>query len=257
MTGLEVELIPCRSDNYAVLARTPGGTAFLVDVPEAAPILAVLGARGWRLGVILITHHHADHVDGLAEVVAATGAEVIGPAREAAKIRGLDRTVAGGDTVAIGELAAEVIDTPGHTAGHVSFYLPDAGVAFTGDTLFSLGCGRVFEGTMAEMWGSMLRLRERLAPETRIYCGHEYTLSNARFAVSVDPENADLAHRVAEVEPLRAAGEPTLPAVMSEECAANPFLRADDPALAAAVGHAGADPAEVFAELRRRKDVFR
>lgn len=258
MSAIETRLIACLDDNYAVLVHDRAdGTTLLVDAPAAAPILAALAETGWRLGHVLITHHHGDHVQALAEIKRATGAEAIGPAAEAAKIAGLDRTLADGERVTLGGIAVEAIATPGHTLGQLAYLLPDADVAFTGDTLFVMGCGRVFEGTMAQMWASLLTLRERLAPTTRVFCGHEYTLSNARFAVSVDPGNAALAERLKEVEALRAVGAPTVPTDMARERATNPFLRADDPALAAAVGLPGAPAAEVFAELRGRKDRFR
>lgn len=258
MSDVLIRLIPCLSDNYAVLVHRPDdGTTLLVDAPEAAPILAALGETGWRLGHVLITHHHRDHVQGLAEIKARTGALAVGPAAEAARIAGLDRTAVDGERLELGGIAVEAIATPGHTSGPLSYLLPDAGIAFTGDTLFALGCGRVLEGSMEEMWASLHRLRERLPPATRVYCGHEYTLANARFAASVDPDNAALAARTREAEEARAAGRPTLPTDMAGERAANPFLRADDPTLAARLGLAGAPAARVFAELRTRKDSFR
>lgn len=258
MSAIETRLIACRSDNYAVLVHDPAdGTTLLVDAPEAAPVLAALDETGWRLTHVLITHHHADHVQGLAEIKRATGAEAIGPAAEAARIAGLDRTLADGEHISLGGISVEAIATPGHTAGPLSYFLPEAGIAFTGDTLFAMGCGRVIEGTMEQMWGSLLALRERLPAATRVYCGHEYTLTNARFAVSVDPGNAALTARLQEVEALRAAGRPTLPTDMARERATNPFLRADDPVLAASLGLADAPAARVFAELRTRKDGFR
>ncbi|WP_181704611.1 hydroxyacylglutathione hydrolase [Chthonobacter rhizosphaerae] len=251
----DVDLIPCLADNYAVLLHDPAsGATLLVDAPEEAPIAAALDRRGWTLTHILITHHHGDHVGGLKALKARSGATVIGPAAEASRIDGLDRTVADGDRFDAGPWPVQVIATPGHTLGHVAYHLPTAGVAFTGDTLFSLGCGRVFEGTLEAMWGSLDRLRA-LPQETVVYCGHEYTASNARFALSVDPANEALRARAAEVEALRAAGRPTLPTTIAAELAANPFLRADDPALAAVVGLPPGDPAAVFAALRRRKDA--
>jgi hydroxyacylglutathione hydrolase len=258
MSDIRFHLIACLSDNYAVLAHEPGsGTTLLVDAPEAGPILAALRHTGWTLTHVLVTHHHHDHVAGLAAVKAATGAMAIGPAGEAELIDGLDVTPADGETLRVGGIAVSAIATPGHTRAPLSYHLPDADVAFTGDTLFALGCGRVFEGTMEMMWGSLLRLRDALPPATRIYCGHEYTEANARFALSVDPDNAALRARAAKVAAERAAGRPTVPSLMADEIATNPFLRADDPALAQRLGLPGAAPARVFAELRTRKDSFR
>lgn len=258
MPDVRVRLVPCLGDNYAVLVHDPSdGTTLLVDAPEAAPILAALDETGWRLGHVLLTHHHADHVQALGAIKAATGAAAIGPAGEADAIAGLDRSVGGDERFVLGDIAIETILTPGHTRAPLSYYLPGEAIAFTGDTLFALGCGRVFEGTMEQMWASLLALRTRLPPQTRLYCGHEYTLSNARFALSVDPDNAALVARADIVEAERKAGRPTVPSTMAEEIATNPFLRADDPALARRLGLAGAPAAEVFAALRKAKDTFR
>ncbi|WP_075216312.1 hydroxyacylglutathione hydrolase [Mongoliimonas terrestris] len=251
-----IDLIPCLRDNYAVLVHDPAsGTTLLVDAPEEAPVAAALRRRGWTLTHILITHHHHDHVTGLMALKDETGALVLGPAEEADRIAGLDRTLEDGDVVEIGPWTVDAIRTPGHTLGHLCYHLPSIGLAFTGDTLFALGCGRVFEGTLDAMWGSLDRLKTVLPPETIIYCGHEYTLSNARFAVSMDPGNTALQARATTIAAAREAGRPTLPTTMADELATNPFLRADDPALATAVGMAGAAPAAVFAHLRRRKDA--
>lgn len=258
MTAFEIRQVPCLGDNYMVFVRHGASdTTLVVDVPDADAAKAALAETGWRLTHILVTHHHADHTQGIPALKAATGAAVVGPAAEADRIPGIDQKVSDGETFALGGIRLEAISTPGHTLGQVSYYLPDAGVAFTGDTLFSLGCGRVFEGSMDDMWRSLLKLRRRLPAETKVYCGHEYTQSNARFALSVDPRNAALQAQAKAVEAARAEGRPTLPTDMASECAANPFLRADDPALAAAVGLGGAEPARVFAELRTRKDHFR
>jgi hydroxyacylglutathione hydrolase len=258
MTAFEIRQVPCLGDNYMVFVRHgESDTTVVVDVPDANVAKAALAETGWRLTHILVTHHHADHVQGIPALKAATGATVVGPAAEADRIPGLDRKVSDGEAFALGGIRIEAISTPGHTLGQVSYYLPDAGIAFTGDTLFALGCGRVFEGSMDDMWRSLLKLRRRLPAGTKVYCGHEYTQSNARFALSVDPRNAALQARAKAVDAARAEGRPTLPTDMASECAANPFLRADDPALAAAVGLGGAEPARVFAELRTRKDHFR
>lgn len=252
MPAVEIELVPCRADNYAVLLRRPGGDALLVDAPAAAPVEAALGRLGWRLGAILVTHHHGDHVEGIP-ALAPAGLPVIGPAAEAAKIGLLTATLADGEETEVCGFRVVAIATPGHTLGHLSYHLPDDGLLFSGDTLFAMGCGRLFEGTAADMWGSLGRLAA-LPEETAVYCGHEYTLSNARFAAALLPDDAAVAGRLAAVEATRAAGRPTVPTSIGLERATNPFLRAGEPALAAAVGLAGADPAAVFAEIRRRKD---
>lgn len=245
----------CLSDNFGVLVHDPetGATAS-IDAPETAPILDALAQKGWTLTDILLTHHHADHVQGVPGLKAAfPEVRVTGPAAEAAKIGGLDRTVAEGDTVKAGRLQARILETPGHTAGHIVYWFEDEDVLFAGDTLFALGCGRVFETPLATMYASLMKLTH-LPTETRIYCGHDYTLSNARFAVTVDPDNAVLKERAAQVEALRAAGTPTLPTTLAIELATNPFLRADEPQIKAALGLPDADPAAVFAALRERKN---
>lgn len=257
MADAEIRLIPCRSDNYAVLLHDPqSGTTVLVDAPEAASIAAALDETGWSLSHILITHHHPDHVEGIGALKARDGATVIGPHNEASRIEGLDELLSDGDSATLGPWAVRAIETPGHTSGPLSYWFPDLGVAFTGDTLFAMGCGRLFEGDAATMWASLSTLRQVLPDDTRIYCGHEYTQKNAEFATSIDTGNAALAERRRAVEAARAKGEPTVPTTMAEEKATNPFLRADDPALAASLGLQGAEAAEVFAELRSRRDTF-
>ncbi len=254
--GLIVDVFAARSDNYGYLLHdeASGRTAAL-DAPEAAPIRAALARRGWTLTDILITHHHVDHVEAIPELKAETGATVTGPRDEVDKIAGLDRLVGDGDIVMLGETRLDVIATPGHTLGHIAYHDAAGRHLFTADALFSLGCGRMFEGTPGPMWEGLLRLRA-LPDDTLVYCGHEYTASNARFALSVDPDNAALVKRAAEVTALRDAGKFTIPAVLGEEKAANPFLRANDPALAARVGLAGASADAVFAALRKAKDTF-
>lgn len=253
---LEITMLPALKDNYIYLLReTTTGTVAVVDPAEAAPVRTALDQRGWGLDLILNTHHHADHIGGNAELKVYYGATVVGPAAETARIPDMDRTVAEGDTVAVGDEIARVIATPGHTTGHIAFAFDGAQALFCGDSLFSLGCGRMFEGSPEAMWASLETLRA-LPDGMRIYCGHEYTQANARFARSIDPDNPDLAARAEAVAAARAAGEPTLPAELGDEKRTNPFLRADDPALASAVGKAGADPATVFGEIRRRKDSF-
>ncbi|MFC7332826.1 hydroxyacylglutathione hydrolase [Rhodocista pekingensis] len=256
MAPLDIRLIPALADNYVYLLRDPEtGAVAVVDPADPFPVEAELNRLGWRLTHILNTHHHADHTAGNGELKRLFRAPVIGPAADRARIPEIDEAYGDGDRFLLGARPVEVIDVPGHTRGHIAFWFSDAGALFSGDSLFALGCGRLFEGTPAQMWQSLLKLR-RLPEETAVYCGHEYTLSNARFAVTVDPGNDALRARVAEVERLRAQGQPTLPSSIGLERATNPFLRADDPAVAAAVGLAGADPVTVFAEIRRRKDGF-
>jgi len=255
--ALIIEQFFCRSDNYGVLIHDPdAGLTASIDAPEEKPIRDALAAKGWRLDRILTTHHHGDHVQANLPLKTTYGCTIVGPAGEADRIPGIDELVKGGDTFTFGGFAVHVIDTPGHTLGHISYWLPSAGVAFVADTLFALGCGRVFEGTPEMMWDSLLKLRA-LPDETRIYCGHEYTEANARFALTIEPDNADLVARAEEVKRLRAAGKPTLPTTIALEKATNPFLRADTPGMGARLGMADAMPAAVFAEIRRRKDNFR
>ncbi|WP_321504838.1 hydroxyacylglutathione hydrolase [Breoghania sp.] len=257
MGSLEIRQFMCLNDNFGVLAHDPEtGATFAVDVPDANAVMAELDAAGWKLTHILITHHHADHTQGLAALKAQTGAFVIGPAKSADRVGRFDQSVDDGDVVPFGSDKIHCIATPGHTLDEISYWLPDAGVAFTGDTLFAMGCGRLLEGSAEVMWASLEKLINKLPSDTRIYCGHEYTLANARFAVSVDPANAALADRLAEVEALRAAGKPTLPTTLALEMQTNPFLRVKDAELQEAVGLAGAPATEVFAEVRRRKDSF-
>ncbi|MGV6871625.1 hydroxyacylglutathione hydrolase [Pseudochelatococcus sp. B33] len=250
-----IDVFPARADNIGVLVHDPvtGATA-AIDAPEAGAVLDALARTGWRLTDILVTHKHADHIDGIPELKQRfPAARVVAPLAERDAIPAVDTAVSDGDTVRIGDLEATVIATPGHTAGHVVYWFARDKALFAGDTLFSLGCGRLSESSAAAMWGALEKLR-RLPDDTRLYCGHEYTLSNARFALSVDGANAALRARAAAAEKARAEGRLTIPSELGEEKAANPFLRADDPAVAAAVGLAGREPAAVFAELRERKN---
>ena len=246
---------PCLSDNYGVLVHDSAtGSTAAIDAPDAAAVLKALDETGWTLSDILVTHHHADHVGGIPALKAKfPQLRVVGPAAEATKIGELDLGVNEDDEVMVGHLGAKVIATPGHTAGHIVYWFEEAGALFAGDTLFALGCGRVMETPMATMWDSLLKLSQ-LPGDTQVYCGHEYTASNARFALTVEPDNAVLRDRAEEVETLRAAGRPTLPTTLSLELAANPFLRCDEPTVQAAAGLPGGDPAEVFAVLRERKN---
>lgn len=254
--ALEIEQFMCHSDNFGILARNPdSGEAFLVDAPQEAPILAAIERTGWRPATLLITHHHADHVEANLALKEKFGLTIIGPEAEKAKIPGIDLTVRGGDAIKVAGLSVRVIDTPGHTLGHVSYHFQKDHVVFAADTLFALGCGRLLEGTPAQMVSSLSKLAA-LPPETQVYCGHEYTQSNARFALTVDPGNAELKARAEEIDRLRADGKPTLPTTIGRELATNPFLRWGDPAIRQTLGMADADDVAVFAEIRKRKDDF-
>lgn len=256
MTGLQIHQFLCRSDNFGVLIHEPeSGLTAAIDTPDAAPIRAALTEKRWRLTHIFTTHHHGDHTAGHEELKAQTGCHIVGPAKEAGSIPGIDQKVSEGDEFSFGRQSVRVLETPGHTLGHITYYLPEAGVAFVGDTLFSLGCGRLLEGTPEMMWTSLQKLKA-LPSGTLIYCGHEYTQSNARFALSIEPENEALQNRAAEVDALRARGELTLPVTLSAEIAQNPFLRPDSPQIQARLGLVGQPLATIFAEIRRRKDRF-
>ncbi len=248
--------IPCLSDNYAfVLRDSESGKVALIDVPEAAPILAELKARDWALSQIWLTHHHPDHVQGLAEVLKIHDANVIGGKADEHRLPPLDRKVEEGDSITLGALEAHVLDVSGHTVGHIAFHVPAANAAFTADSLMALGCGRLFEGTPAQMWESLQKLMA-LPDETQICSGHEYTAANAKFALTVDPDNVDLISRSEDIEKARAAGRPTVPSILSLEMQTNPFLRPADPGIRATLGMPNATDTEVFTEIRARKDRF-
>ncbi|MHA7775729.1 hydroxyacylglutathione hydrolase [Roseibium sp. M-1] len=251
----EIHQFPCLDDNFGVLVHdTESGTTIAVDVPHAGAYVEALEKTGWSLTHILITHHHWDHVQGLGELKQKTGATVIGPERSRLKISELDNTVEDGDEVRCGPYEVKAISTPGHTLDQISWFIPSIKMAHTGDTLFSLGCGRVFEGDKEMMWSSLAKLMRQLPDDTVIYCGHEYTEANARFSLTIEPANAELKARAEEVAALRARGEATLPTTMGREKATNPFLRAGEPSVAAALGMEGKPAAEVFTEIRTRKD---
>lgn len=254
MTNSEVVVVACRKDNYAYLVHG-AGTTLLVDAPEAGPILKALAERGWHLDGVLVTHHHGDHIDGIAEIVGASRAPVFGAAADRHRLPPLDKALVDGETFSVGSLQGVALATSGHTVGHLCYHFPEEDLLFSGDTLFSLGCGRLFEGSAAAMWQSLQRLAA-LPDATAVCPGHEYTLANGRFALAVDPDNAALARRIAEAEGQRAAGLPTVPSRLDTERATNPFLRAGDAEVARTVGLAGHPAVEVFAELRRRKDAF-
>ncbi|MEM0985943.1 MAG: hydroxyacylglutathione hydrolase [Pseudomonadota bacterium] len=250
---LDIHIFPCLSDNYGFLAHDPAsGDTLAIDTPDGDRYLEVAENKGWTITEIWNTHWHPDHTGGNLKVKEATGCPITGPIKEADKIPGIDRTVGGGDQVSFARFKADVLDVPGHTLGHIAFHLGDAKLAFVGDALFALGCGRVFEGDMAMMWDSLKRLRA-LPADTTIYCAHEYTQGNARFAESIDPGNDVLKSYVQEIDAKRAAGEPTVPTTLAREIPTNPFLRADNPAMQAAMGFPG-DAVATFAEIRGRKD---
>jgi len=252
---IEIHQFPCLSDNYGFLVHDPltGDTA-CIDTPDADEYLAQADAKGWRISQIWNTHWHPDHAGGNLAIKAATGCRITAPAGDAARIEGVDRTVSDGDFAKLGALQARVIDVGGHTNGHIAYHLPESGVAFVGDSLFALGCGRMFEGTAPQFWASLERLKV-LPVETQLYCAHEYTASNARFAEHADPENVALNAYLAEIATKRAAGEPTVPFGLKRELATNPFLRADDPAMQSRWGNGTA--VATFAALRAAKDNFR
>ena len=253
---VEIVTIPCLADNYAFLVHDDAsGATALVDVPESAPIVAALDARGWSLSDVWLTHHHADHVQGLAELLARHPATVTGAAKDAHRLPSLDREVHDGDSFDFAGQPVEVLDVSGHTLGHVAFHMPDASAVFTADSLMALGCGRLFEGTAQQMWTSLSRLAA-LPSDTVVYSGHEYTASNAKFALTIDPHNTDLISRVHAITEARASGIPTVPSTLTLELATNPFLRAADSDIRNRLGMAGATDVEVFTEIRARKDAF-
>jgi hydroxyacylglutathione hydrolase len=254
--AVHIEQFMCRSDNFGVLAHDDeSGRSLLVDAPEERPILEAIERTGWKPDLLIITHHHGDHVEANLALKQKFNLTIIGPKAEAAKIPGIDQTVAEGDTVPFGSRAIRVLETPGHTAGHVSFHLADAGILFAADTLFAIGCGRLLECKPPVMFNSLKRLAA-LPLETQVYCGHEYTQANARFALTVDPTNSALKERAAEVDRLRAEGKMTLPTTIGLELATNPFLRWHDPIIRKNLGMENAEDVDVFAEIRKRKDVF-
>ena len=252
---LSLVTIPCLKDNYAFLIHDPdSGATALIDAPEAAPIQAALDAQGWALTHVLLTHHHWDHVDGLPGLALGPEVEILGAAADAHRLPPLTRALTEGDSFTMGAEAAQVLDVPGHTVGHIAFWFPQSGLCFTGDSLMAMGCGRLFEGTPAQMWSSLSKLAA-LPPDTILCSGHEYTESNARFALSLDAPPA-LVERLDRIARARAAGLPTVPSTLSEEIATNPMLRATDPALKAALGMTAMPDADVFARIRSLKDHF-
>ncbi|MBE5073040.1 hydroxyacylglutathione hydrolase [Erythrobacteraceae bacterium E2-1 Yellow Sea] len=250
---LEIHQFPCLSDNYGYLIHDPAsGETAAIDTPDDAEYLKQAAAKGWKITQIWNTHWHPDHAGGNEAIKATTGATITAPA-EVEKTSPIDRVVSHGDEVALGNSTAQVIDVSGHTNGHIAFYLPEAGVAFVGDSVFALGCGRMFEGQPDQFWASLQRIKA-LPADTTLYCAHEYTQSNAKFALYADPDNAALQTYSEEIDAARARGEPTVPMSLARELATNPFLRADDPAIQAKWG--GSTPVETFAVLRAAKDNF-
>lgn len=253
---LQLITIPCLSDNYAFLFGNPAtGEAVLFDVPQAGPINAAVAQSGWQLKTVVLTHHHSDHIDGLDGLDHRAGLRVIGAKADAHRLPPLDQAVAEGDTLTLCGETAHILDVSGHTLGHIAIHLPDSKYVVTADSLMAMGCGRLFEGKPEQMWASLLKLRA-LPKDTRVCSGHEYTQSNMRFALSLEQDNPQLILRSQAISRARAAGQPTVPSLLGDECETNPFLRADDPALQKAVGLADQPPATVFAEIRHRKDMF-
>lgn len=252
---LQIHQFPCLTDNYGFLIHDDEtGETAAIDTPDADEYLKQAASKGWTITQIWNTHWHPDHAGGNLAIKAATNCQIVGPRNEAEKIPGIERAVSTGDRVHLGGYEADVIDVPGHTLGHIAYHVASEQKAFVGDAVFALGCGRVFEGTPEMMWNSLSRLKA-LPPETVLYCAHEYTAANARFAVTVEPDNSALADYVREIETKRARNEWTVPTVLSRELETNPFLRADNADLQAAMGHPG-DPVQTFAEIRGRKDRF-
>ncbi len=256
MSKLVVEQIPVLNDNYIYVLHEPStGCTAAVDPAVPEPVSALLAAKGWRLTHILNTHHHGDHTGGNLTLKRDTGCTIVGARADAARIPGIDVEVGEGDAFMLGAAAAAVMDVPGHTAGHIAYWFPDSRALFCGDTLFALGCGRLFEGSPEQMWRSLDKLRG-LPGETLVYCAHEYTQANARFARTVERDNPLLLDRIHRIDALRGRGMPTVPSRLDEEKDTNPFLRADLDSLQRAVGLPGAAADQVFAEVRRRKDAF-
>lgn len=256
MADLQIHQFPCLSDNYGFLAHdADSGVTACIDTPEVGPIMDALSETGWSLTHILNTHWHPDHAGGNLEIQKATGCRIFGPQAEEERIPGIEKALADGDRFDLGGHEVQVFDVPGHTAGHIAYYLPRDAVAFVGDTLFALGCGRLFEGTPDQMWTSLQKLIA-LPGETRVYCAHEYTQANAAFALTVDPDNADLRARAADIEAARKVGTPTVPTTIGLELRTNPFVRPGAATLRATLQMQDADDVAVFAETRRRKDEF-
>jgi len=254
MAALEIELVPCLKDNYAYLIHdSDAGLTAIVDPSEPDPVRKALSARGWKLTHILNTHHHFDHTGGNVPLKETTGAVIVGPGKDRDRIPGIDVGVDESTNWTFGARSVRVLEIPAHTRAHIAFVVDDA--AFTGDTLFAMGCGRLFEGTPAMMWTSLSKLMH-LPDETRIFCGHEYTLNNGRFALSIEPQNAALVSRMRDVEAARARNLPTIPSSLGLEKKTNPFLRPDSAEIRRSLDLEDADDVTVFGEMRKRKDSF-
>jgi len=256
--SLRVVQFPCLDENYGFLVHDPStGCTATIDTPEVGPILDQCSEQGWKLTHILNTHHHADHAGGNMELKELLGCTVVGPRADRDRIPGIDVEVGDDDVfeLGVGGARATVFDTPGHTRGHICYYFHGAGVAFVGDTMFALGCGRLFEGTPAQMWTSMQKLLA-LPDDTKVYCAHEYTLANAQFALSVEPQNHALVARAEEITKMRRSGIPTVPTTIEQEKATNPFCRPSSIDLQRTIGLEGASLEEVFARTRQLKDQF-
>jgi hydroxyacylglutathione hydrolase len=252
----EIHVFPCLEDNIGALVHDPAtGACAAIDAPEEGAILRALDTTGWRLTDILVTHRHRDHVQGIEPLKLRFGCRVVAPVKSGDEVPVVDARVHEGDTVRVGELAAHVWETPGHCRDHIAYWFAADGAVFAGDTLFTLGCGRVSESIYPEMWESLSRLAA-LPDRARVYSGHDYTISNARFALAADPDNAALKARAAEAERAKAEGRFLIPSTIGEEKATNPFLRAGDPAVARSVGREGDDPSVVFQALREWKNRF-
>ena len=253
---LTIIQIPVLTDNYIYLIHDPvSGETAVIDPALAQPVLDVLDKKGWRLTYILNTHHHWDHVGGNLELKQKTGCKIIAAQSDLERIPGIDIGVSKEDVISLGSHTARVVSTPGHTSGHIVYYFAEDGALFCGDTLFVMGCGRLFEGTPEQMWNSLLKLKA-LPPSTRIYCAHEYTQANGRFALSVDPDNPHLQQKMLGVQQLRAENQPTVPSTIEQEVATNPFFRADSIGIQKTLGLEYQSPLSVFTELRKLKDSF-
>lgn len=252
---MEIHQLPARKDNYAYVLRTPEGLTAAVDTPEVKPIVDFLEHKGWKLDFIFNTHHHGDHVGGNRELIDRYGCRVYGSAKDEARIPGITDRVHDGDEFHFGKERVKVIACDGHTVGHIAYWFPDSKAVFVGDTIFSLGCGFLFEGSAKQMWDSLARLRQ-LPDETRVYCAHEYTLENAAYAITAEPGNAKLKARIKEAESQLAAGKPTVPSTIGSEKACNPFLRPESAEIQKKVGMRGREPWEIFGAVRADKDRF-
>jgi len=253
---LNITIIPVLNDNYSYLIHDPAAKqTAVVDPALAQPVLEALASNNWQLNYIFNTHHHGDHIGGNQELKQKTGCQVIAAQADRHRIPHIDIAVKEHDTIQLGNHTARVIATPGHTSGHIAYYFADDELLFCGDTLFAMGCGRLFEGTAEQLWQSLQKLKS-LPPTTQIYCAHEYTQTNGRFALSVEPGNRELQQRMAKVNALRSRYQPTLPSTIAEELATNPFFREDSPELQETIGMTGQNPVAIFSQIRRLKDVF-